>query len=77
MENGGNWVPRLLELFDRVYKKMPTEFAEHPVEQFKRHVWVNPFHEEDMTGLIDLIGADRVLFGSDYPHPEGWRIRPT
>ena len=24
-----------------------------------------------MTGLIDLIGADRVLFGSDYPHPEG------
>ena len=22
-------------------------------------------------GLIDLLGADRVLFGSDYPHPEG------
>ncbi len=70
VENGGNWVPpRLLELFDRVYKKMPAEFAEHPVEQFTRHVWVNPFHEEDMSGLIDLIGADRVLFGSDYPHP--------
>lgn len=71
VENGGNWVPRLLDLFDAVYKKMPGEFAEHPAEQFKRHIWVNPFHEEDMTGLIDLIGADRVLFGSDYPHPEG------
>ena len=21
--------------------------------------------------MIDLLGADRVLFGSDYPHPEG------
>jgi predicted TIM-barrel fold metal-dependent hydrolase len=21
--------------------------------------------------IIALIGADRVLFGSDYPHPEG------
>ena len=22
-------------------------------------------------GLIELMGADRVVFGSDYPHPEG------
>ena len=21
--------------------------------------------------LVDVIGADRVCFGSDYPHPEG------
>jgi len=24
-----------------------------------------------MAGLVDLIGADRVMFGSDFPHPEG------
>jgi predicted TIM-barrel fold metal-dependent hydrolase len=24
-----------------------------------------------VLGLIDLIGADRVCFGSDFPHPEG------
>jgi len=23
------------------------------------------------VGLTGLIGADRVLFGSDWPHPEG------
>jgi predicted TIM-barrel fold metal-dependent hydrolase len=34
-------------------------------------VWVNPFHEDDLTGLIKLIGADRIMFGSDFPHPEG------
>ena len=37
----------------------------------KRNVWVHPFHEEDPHGLIKLVGADRVVFGSDFPHPEG------
>jgi predicted TIM-barrel fold metal-dependent hydrolase len=32
---------------------------------------VHPFHEEDPKELIALLGSDRVLFGSDYPHPEG------
>jgi len=71
VENGGNWVPRLIGLLEAVYKKMPAEFATDPIAQFRQHVWVNPFHEEDLGGLIDLIGAERVLFGSDYPHPEG------
>ncbi len=34
-------------------------------------MFVHPFHEEDPVGLIDLLGVDNVLFGSDYPHPEG------
>ena len=37
----------------------------------KRNIWIPPFHEEDPRGLIDLVGADRVVFGSDYPHIEG------
>ena len=24
-----------------------------------------------MSHLIEILGADRVMFGSDYPHPEG------
>jgi predicted TIM-barrel fold metal-dependent hydrolase len=50
---------------------MPREFPEHPVEVFKRNVWVNPFWEDSLENLISLIGTDRVCFGSDYPHPEG------
>ena len=46
-------------------------FDEHPVEVFKRNIFVHPFHEDDPTGLVKLLGADNVLFGSDYPHPEG------
>jgi len=37
----------------------------------RKHLWVAPFPEEDPTEIIDLLGADHVLFGSDYPHPEG------
>jgi predicted TIM-barrel fold metal-dependent hydrolase len=71
VENGGSWVAHLVRNLELAYKKMPNEFAEHPRDVFHRNVWVNPFWEDSVTGLIQLIGADRVCFGSDYPHPEG------
>lgn len=71
VENGGNWVDVLLRNLELAYKKMPNQFPEHPVEVFRRNIWVNPFWEESLKGLIDLVGADRICFGSDYPHPEG------
>ena len=54
-----------------VYKKMPQDFLEDPVEVFRRQINISPFWEEDLGALADLVGVDRVLFGSDYPHPEG------
>jgi predicted TIM-barrel fold metal-dependent hydrolase len=49
----------------------PGYFANDPVETFRRHVWVAPFWEDNLSEAVDYIGADRVLFGSDWPHPEG------
>ncbi|HZT67836.1 MAG TPA: amidohydrolase family protein [Acidimicrobiales bacterium] len=71
VENGANWVPHLLHQFADVYAKMPGEFAEDPVVAFKRNIYINPFWEDDLKSLVDQVGADHVLFGSDYPHPEG------
>jgi predicted TIM-barrel fold metal-dependent hydrolase len=71
IEQGSNWVPWLLQTFRRVYAQTPRSFAEHPVETFKRHIWVSPFHEDDVALLKDLLGAERLLMGSDYPHAEG------
>ncbi|XVQ14716.1 amidohydrolase family protein [Spirillospora sp. CA-255316] len=71
IENGASWVKPLLGNLADVYKKMPHEFGENPIEQIKRNINISPFWEEDMAELGDLIGIERVLFGSDYPHPEG------
>ncbi|MDQ2677749.1 MAG: amidohydrolase [Actinomycetota bacterium] len=71
IENGSSWVAPLLANLADVYKKMPQDFSEHPVETFKRNVYVSPFWEEDLRALAELIGTGHVLFGSDYPHPEG------
>ena len=71
VENGGTWVKPLLEKLEGVYKKLPQDFPEHPLEAFQRNVYVNPFWEDALQGLIDVMSPDRILFGSDYPHPEG------
>src|SRR3546814_8511626 len=46
-------------------------FPEDSIEVFKRNISISPFWEEDLGALAELIGEDNVLFGSDYPHPEG------
>jgi predicted TIM-barrel fold metal-dependent hydrolase len=71
IENGSMWVGPLLELLARTHHMNPRLFAEEPIKVFKRNVWVHPFHEDDPMDIVRLIGSDRVLFGSDYPHPEG------
>ncbi|WP_426574699.1 amidohydrolase family protein [Aquihabitans sp. McL0605] len=71
IENGAMWVPDLLRNLNDAYGKMPFAFKDHPVEQFRRQVWVSPYYEDDMGRLRDAIGIDRLLFGSDFPHTEG------
>ena len=71
IENGSSWVEPLLKNLADVYKKMPQDFAEEPVSVLKRNIYVSPFWEDDLGALAELIGEDHVLFGSDYPHPEG------
>jgi len=71
IENGGSFVPKLLDDFEVCFGKMPQAFAEHPVETFKRHVWVAPYYEDDIEGLREHLGVEHLLFGSDYPHAEG------
>ncbi len=71
VENGSGWVRPLLHDMASAYSFNPHLFEEDPVEVFKRNIFVHPFHEDDPVGLCKEIGADNVLFGSDYPHPEG------
>jgi predicted TIM-barrel fold metal-dependent hydrolase len=71
IENGSGWVKFLFERFELAFGQQPKEFQRHPIETFRRHVWVSPFYEEPIDELAELIGVSQVLFGSDHPHPEG------
>ena len=72
VENGSEYLGDLFKKLRSTVKKMPTYFREaDPIETFKQHVWINPFWEDDPYEVIDFMGADRVIFGSDWPHIEG------
>jgi predicted TIM-barrel fold metal-dependent hydrolase len=77
VENGSHWVPYLMKQMDKM-KGMGRNgpwiggrWSGRPSDVFRQHVYVSPYHEEPLPYLCELIGSDKVVFGSDYPHPEG------
>jgi predicted TIM-barrel fold metal-dependent hydrolase len=71
IENGSAWLVPLLDQLADVYKKVPNLFPSDPVEEIRTRIHISPFWEDNLGELADIVGVDRVLFGSDYPHPEG------
>jgi predicted TIM-barrel fold metal-dependent hydrolase len=71
VENGSQWVPTAIKQFQKIYANDPSMFDEDPMVAFHRSIYIHPFFEEDVLNIVDLVGADNVVFGSDYPHPEG------
>jgi predicted TIM-barrel fold metal-dependent hydrolase len=71
VENGAEFLPDLFRQLRSQARKAPGWFKDDPVDTFRRHVWINPFWEDDLASVVDWMGADRVIFGSDWPHIEG------
>jgi len=74
-ESGIGWVPYVLERLETEMDKYAGRMRDHrpalrPTELFRRQVFVT--FEEDRLGirLIADIGADNVMWASDYPHPD-------
>jgi predicted TIM-barrel fold metal-dependent hydrolase len=79
IENGSGWLKPLFKTIDKAAalgRRGPMiggPLPPSPSRALADHLWVCPFPEDDVNELMDGIGADHVLFGSDYPHPEGLR----
>lgn len=71
IESGSEWVGPLVKKLAKSHSMTPGAFISDPVQTLRDHVWVAPYYEDDIRGLADTLGADRVLFGSDWPHAEG------
>jgi predicted TIM-barrel fold metal-dependent hydrolase len=74
VESGIGFLPFILEAADYAYgeSSMATDRPGDPPpsEQFRRQVFACFFFERVGLGrVIDAIGADNLLFETDYPHP--------
>jgi predicted TIM-barrel fold metal-dependent hydrolase len=71
IENGSDWLHLLVKRLRKQANQTPWTFCEDPLDTIRRHVWTTPYLEEDLEALAELIGVERILFGSDWPHGEG------
>ncbi len=77
LENGSLWVPYLAAAMDKMSgmgRNSPWiggRVLDRPSDILRHHLSVSPFHEEDHRPVVEVLGVDRVLFGTDFPHPEG------
>jgi predicted TIM-barrel fold metal-dependent hydrolase len=77
IEHGSSWVGPLLKLMDKsamMGRNGAWPFGRldaKPSEIFREHVYLTPYPEDDVEKLVQVVGPEHVLFGSDYPHPEG------
>jgi predicted TIM-barrel fold metal-dependent hydrolase len=71
VENGADFLRDLFKKLRGTDHKMPGYFTDDPVETFRRNIWVNPFWEDDVHEVVEHMGVERVIFGSDWPHIEG------
>jgi predicted TIM-barrel fold metal-dependent hydrolase len=75
LESGCGWLPYWLWRLDREYESSRSEVADNvkmkPSEYFRRQCFVSMEPSEPhLSQVIEYIGSDNILFGSDYPHGE-------
>ncbi len=71
VENGSGFLRDLFVKLENSKERMPWYYGEDPSELFRRNVWINPFWEDKITDVVEHMGVDRVIYGSDWPHMEG------
>jgi len=72
LEAGGGWLAHWFDRFDhfaRVYGWMAPELRHRPSEYFKRQCYISFDPDESTLPLLaPVIGEDRIVWASDYPH---------
>jgi len=77
VENGSSWIKGLMKRMDKAafmtrgQAGLGGPVTCKPSEVFRQNFYICPFFEDDPIELAQVMGVDRVLFGSDWPHPEG------
>jgi predicted TIM-barrel fold metal-dependent hydrolase len=72
-ESGLGWIPYVLERMDLEFDDQFSDLglSLKPSEYWQRQMYAT--FQQDSVGiaLLDRLGVDNVMWGSDYPHPDG------
>jgi predicted TIM-barrel fold metal-dependent hydrolase len=77
MEHGAVWLPSWLQSIDMAVQTFGRlqpglqDLELRPSEYVHRQMKFAPFAGEPLGWIIENVGTDLLVFGSDYPHPEG------
>jgi predicted TIM-barrel fold metal-dependent hydrolase len=76
LEANGGWIVPMLERLDHHYEVFRWDvpwIKMKPSEYFRRQCWISFDPDEStlaFTAKHPLVGADRIIWASDYPHPD-------
>jgi uncharacterized protein len=72
-ESGIGWIPYILWRMDSEWEDQFKDLSltMPPSEYWRRQCWAT--YQTDPVGmkLVDQLGADKIMWGSDFPHPDG------
>jgi predicted TIM-barrel fold metal-dependent hydrolase len=76
LESGGGWIAPWLDRMDRHFDDRSfndSGLKTRPSELFQRNCWISfePV-EGSIAALADYIGPHKILWATDYPHPDGF-----
>src|SRR6266571_1620097 len=76
LESGGGWIAPWLDRMDRHFEDQgfnDSGLHTKPSELFQRNCWISfePV-EASLDVLADYIGPHKILWTTDYPHPDGF-----
>jgi uncharacterized protein len=76
LESGGGWIAPWLDRMDRHFDDQgfnDSGLKTRPSELFQRNCWISfePV-EGSLRVLADYVGPNKIMWATDYPHPDGF-----
>ena len=77
VEGGLAWLPALKWRLDKHWKRLKAEvphLKRAPSETIHEHFWLTtqpldePDNVADLAETFEMVGTDRIMFSTDYPH---------
>ncbi len=76
LESGGGWIAPWLDRMDRHFDDQgfnDSGLKTPPSEIFKKQCWISFEPVEGcLHALADYIGGNKIMWATDYPHPDGF-----